>query len=100
MASTGCDQMFHVWDVRAGSKRAAASCDLPGKAFGRDASRDSKRVDHERPAGGTASSTFGNRCVLFFPDARGIAVGNIEGRVAIEYLDDIGVASGEFWTRR
>ena len=42
-----------------------------------------------------SSLKYQTRCVRFFSDATGIAVGSIEGRVAIEYLDDIGIPSGE-----
>ena len=43
-----------------------------------------------------SSLKYQTRCIKFFPDTTGIAVGSIEGRVAIEYLDDIGIKSGEF----
>lgn len=42
-----------------------------------------------------SSLKYQTRCVKFFPDSTGIAVGSIEGRVAIEYLDDIGISSGK-----
>lgn len=42
-----------------------------------------------------SSLKYQTRCVKFFPDGTGIAVGSIEGRVAIEYLDDIGISSGK-----
>ncbi|KAL7537673.1 hypothetical protein ACHAXR_009268 [Thalassiosira sp. AJA248-18] len=42
-----------------------------------------------------SSLKYQTRCVKFFPGAKGIAVGSIEGRVAIEYLDDIGISSGK-----
>jgi len=42
-----------------------------------------------------SSLKYQTRCVKFFPDTKGIAVGSIEGRVAIEYLDDIGISSGK-----
>ena len=41
-----------------------------------------------------SSLKYQTRCIKFFPDTTGIAVGSIEGRVAIEYLDDIGIKSG------
>jgi cell cycle arrest protein BUB3 len=40
-----------------------------------------------------SSLKYQTRCIKFFPDSTGIAVGSIEGRVAIEYLDDIGISS-------
>ncbi|KAL7469040.1 hypothetical protein ACHAXS_009283 [Conticribra weissflogii] len=42
-----------------------------------------------------SSLKFQTRCVKFFPDGVGMAVGSIEGRVAIEYLDEIGIKSGK-----
>mmetsp|Transcript_6495 Transcript_6495/g.14106 ORF Transcript_6495/g.14106 Transcript_6495/m.14106 type:complete len:377 (+) Transcript_6495:33-1163(+) len=42
-----------------------------------------------------SSLKFQTRCVKFFPDGVGMAVGSIEGRVAIEYLDDIDIQSGK-----
>ena len=42
-----------------------------------------------------SSLKYQTRCIKFFPDNKGIAMGSIEGRVAIEYLDDIGITSGE-----
>ena len=42
-----------------------------------------------------SSLKFQTRCIKFFPDTTGVAVGSIEGRVAIEYLDDIGIKSGK-----
>ena len=42
-----------------------------------------------------SSLKYQTRCIKFFPDISGVAVGSIEGRVAIEYLDDIGIKSGK-----
>ena len=42
-----------------------------------------------------SSLKYQTRCIKFFPDTTGIAVGSIEGRVAIEYMDDIGIKTGE-----
>eukprot|EP00551_Chaetoceros_affinis_P006818 CAMPEP_0203678898 /NCGR_PEP_ID=MMETSP0090-20130426/33672_1 /ASSEMBLY_ACC=CAM_ASM_001088 /TAXON_ID=426623 /ORGANISM="Chaetoceros affinis, Strain CCMP159" /LENGTH=405 /DNA_ID=CAMNT_0050546341 /DNA_START=63 /DNA_END=1280 /DNA_ORIENTATION=- len=36
---------------------------------------------------------YQTRVCRFFPNGTGIAVGSIEGRVAIEFLDDLGIAS-------
>jgi len=44
-----------------------------------------------------SSLKYQTRCIKFFPDISGIAVGSIEGRVAIEYLDDIGIKSGKLF---
>ena len=157
LASAGWDKKLHVWDVRVGGggggdgggggSRPVASADLPGKAFGMDASRDGRMIvvaasgrrncffDIRRlPSSASTSSTspeeeegggggddsaaivevelladresslkYQTRCVRFFGSQEssvvGIAVGSIEGRVAIEYMDDLGVKSngGEWW---
>lgn len=129
IASAGWDMKFHVWDVRLQSKgnKAAATIDLPGKAFSMDASLEGKKVvvatsgrrncfidirqpimqlDKENTNGDDSSLAkllldresslkYQTRCIKFFPGAKGIAVGSIEGRVGIEYLDEIGIKSGE-----
>ncbi len=38
-----------------------------------------------------SSLKYQTRVCRFFPDGKGIAVGSIEGRVAIEFLDDLGI---------
>lgn len=53
-------------------------------------------VSAELLADRESSLKYQTRCIKFFPDTTGVAVGSIEGRVAIEYLDDIGIKSGEF----
>lgn len=128
IASAGWNKKFYLWDVRVQSKgnSAAATVDLPGKAFSMDASSDGTKVvvatsgrrncfldirqprepqpDKENDESSTiatvlldreSSLKYQTRCVKFFPDGKGIAVGSIEGRVAIEYLDDIGLKSGK-----
>ena len=42
-----------------------------------------------------SSLKYQTRVIKFFPNMSGIALGSIEGRVAIEYLDDIGIKSGK-----
>eukprot|EP00584_Thalassiosira_punctigera_P026433 CAMPEP_0172578342 /NCGR_PEP_ID=MMETSP1067-20121228/138684_1 /TAXON_ID=265564 ORGANISM="Thalassiosira punctigera, Strain Tpunct2005C2" /NCGR_SAMPLE_ID=MMETSP1067 /ASSEMBLY_ACC=CAM_ASM_000444 /LENGTH=359 /DNA_ID=CAMNT_0013371035 /DNA_START=62 /DNA_END=1141 /DNA_ORIENTATION=+ len=121
VASGGWDKKFHVWDLRGGDKNGAvATLDLPGKAFGMDASSDGTKVvvatsgrrncffdirklesgDKENEVAKLllereSSLKYQTRCVKFFPDTKGIAVGSVEGRVAIEYLEDIGIVSGK-----
>ena len=144
IASAGWDKRLHVWDARVGGGgggggRPVASADLPGKAFGMDASRDGRMIvvatsgrrncffdvrrlpststspqEEEEGGGGDgddsaavvevelladreSSLKYQTRCVRFFGSQEcgvvGIAVGSIEGRVAIEYMDDLGVKS-------
>eukprot|EP00573_Skeletonema_grethae_P003458 CAMPEP_0201709168 /NCGR_PEP_ID=MMETSP0578-20130828/57955_1 /ASSEMBLY_ACC=CAM_ASM_000663 /TAXON_ID=267565 /ORGANISM="Skeletonema grethea, Strain CCMP 1804" /LENGTH=376 /DNA_ID=CAMNT_0048198121 /DNA_START=46 /DNA_END=1176 /DNA_ORIENTATION=- len=40
-----------------------------------------------------SSLKYQTRCIKFFPNTQGIAIGSIEGRVAIEYLTDIGMTN-------
>mmetsp|Transcript_9522 Transcript_9522/g.15770 ORF Transcript_9522/g.15770 Transcript_9522/m.15770 type:complete len:375 (+) Transcript_9522:16-1140(+) len=40
-----------------------------------------------------SSLKYQTRCIKFFPSTQGIAIGSIEGRVAIEYLTDIGISN-------
>ncbi len=40
-----------------------------------------------------SSLKYQTRCIKFFPNTQGIAIGSIEGRVAIEYLTDIGITT-------
>ena len=42
-----------------------------------------------------SSLKYQTRVIKFFPNMTGIALGSIEGRVAIEYLDDIGIKTGK-----
>jgi cell cycle arrest protein BUB3 len=117
LASAGWNGVFHLWDVRAGSAAAAeASIQLPGKAFSMDASDqqlavvatahrrnvfiDLRNCSHATTTNNDSTNTnilldrgsslkYQTKCIQFFPNCQGIAVGSIEGRVAIEYLDDI-----------
>eukprot|EP00986_Skeletonema_menzelii_P001472 scaffold387_cov136-Skeletonema_menzelii.AAC.15 len=40
-----------------------------------------------------SSLKYQTRCIKFFPSTQGIAIGSIEGRVAIEYLTEIGISN-------
>lgn len=149
IASAGWDKTLHIWDVRvdaaAGGRKAGggetkrnkpvAMVDLPGKAFGMDASADRKTVVvatsgrrncfydvRKLPSSSMSSKVdpvdddddgqyvddvviqllmdresslkYQTRCIQFFgtsTSTHGVAVGSIEGRVAIEYMDDMGV---------
>uniref|UniRef100_A0A6U3TF74 Uncharacterized protein n=1 Tax=Ditylum brightwellii TaxID=49249 RepID=A0A6U3TF74_9STRA len=116
VASAGWDGKFYLWDSRRSPGSPAATVKLPGKAFSMD-SVDGKRVviatsgrrtciiDVRMPADEDASAKivldresslkYQTRTVRFFPDGKGLAMGSIEGRVAIEFLDEIGVESGK-----
>lgn len=113
LASAGWDGTFQLWDVR--TSKSVSSVKLPGKAFDMDVSStnmavvatsgrrnafiDLRNIPADEEVSilldRESSLKYQTRCIKFFPDSTGIAVGSIEGRVAIEYLDDIGVASGK-----
>jgi cell cycle arrest protein BUB3 len=117
IASAGWDSQCHVWDVR--QQAPVATVQLPGKAFSMDYDAVHNRVvvatsgrrtcflDVSNPASASASldsdSTsmmlleresslkYQTRCVRFFPDGAAIALGSVEGRVAVEFLDELNV---------
>ena len=87
-----------------------AKLDLPGKAFGIDIHLNSNRlaiatsgrrtcfIDIRKGAAELvlereSSLKFQTRCVRFFPDGNGIALGSIEGRVGVEFLEELGLQS-------
>lgn len=120
IVSAGWDQRFHVWDIRQSSSsssshhpKPAATVALPGKAFAMDVdptharvvigTSDRRIVLVDVRKGTTApfeanvildresSLKFQTRAVRFFPDGDGLAIGSIEARVAIEYLEELGL---------
>lgn len=108
-----------------GGEKPVVTIDLPGKAFSMDISTDGTKavvatsgrricfIDISIPESTSSSSSgdvitatllldresslkYQTRCIKFlYPEMNGIAVGSIEGRVAVEYLDDIGIPSGK-----
>jgi len=108
-----------------GGEKPVVTIDLPGKAFSMDISTDGTKavvatsgrrncfIDISIPSESTSSNggdvitakllldresslKYQTRCIKFlYPEMNGIAVGSIEGRVAVEYLDDIGIPSGK-----
>lgn len=118
IASAGYNSKFHLWDVRVSSSNPAATIDLPGKAFSMDvdpfnqnrvvvatAGRRICVVDVRRGSGTENDANwqaelaldrestlkYQLRTVRFFPDGNGIGAGSIEGRVAIEFLEELGL---------
>ena len=127
IASAGWNGKFHIWDSRLSCSKdgAAATVDLPGKAFSMDcidnkcviatSGRRTCLIDlrmisgNELPADENneinedditkdqivasisqnreSSLKYQTRAVRFFSDGTGLALGSIEGRVAIEYLE-------------
>ena len=107
VASAGWHRKLHLWDTR--QQEAAATVELPGKAFSMDVTSDqtllavgtSDRrtcfVDIRRGTTDAnlvldreSSLKYQTRCVRFFPDGNAIAVSSIEGRAAVEFLHELG----------
>jgi len=108
LVSGSWSKKLALWDIRAPS--AAFETELPGKAFAIDVD-----IPHQRVVVATSgrrncffdirqgkanlvldresSLKFQTRCVKFFPEGTGIALGSVEGRVGIEFLDELGIAA-------
>ena len=117
VVTAGWDRHLYVWDVRQdNSAQAAVSVDLPGKAFCMDvdplhsrvaigcSGRQTCLVDVRRPdqtvtaelgLQGESSQKHQTRCLRFFPDGQRIAVGSVEGRVAVEWVDGRPLENGQ-----
>jgi cell cycle arrest protein BUB3 len=97
-----------LWDVLA--KKEIASIALPGKAFSLDVHKNrivvatsNRRLAFIDYSPDTAkleivleresSLKYQSRCVSFLQGGIGVALGSIEGRVAIEFLPELGISS-------
>jgi cell cycle arrest protein BUB3 len=111
IASASWNGQFCLWDVRQNSNsRAIATLELPGKAFSMDVDAahhrvvvatagrrnvviDLKTIDGKiQPSivlDRESSLKYQTRTIRFFPDGRGMALGSVEGRVGVEYLDEL-----------
>ena len=115
VVTAGWDRRLYVWDIRQDNNNngttkntAVVTVDLPGKAFCMDvdplhsrvavgcSGRQTCLVDVRRPDQavtaelsfqGESSQKHQTRCLRFFPDGQRIAVGSVEGRVAVEWVD-------------
>ena len=102
VVSAGWDNKFCSWDPRAKSKsHLVSTCDLPAKAFTMDVSGrnvivgcaqrkvvffDVRKL--EKPVSVMSSSLkHQTRVLRCMPDSSGYALGTVEGRIAIEYID-------------
>mmetsp|Transcript_8065 Transcript_8065/g.11715 ORF Transcript_8065/g.11715 Transcript_8065/m.11715 type:complete len:333 (-) Transcript_8065:37-1035(-) len=109
VVSAGWNSQCFLWDLRSSSGTPISTVQLPGKAFGMDVQNNrivvatsGRRICFIDYKGGKAevvldresSLKYQSRCVSFFPDGSGVALGSIEGRVAVEFLQDLGVDSG------
>ena len=100
VVSAGWDHKLRSWDPRMKS-HLASTCDLPAKAFTMDISArnvvvgcskrkvaifDVRKLDQVVQV---SSSTLKHqtRVLRCMPDAAGYALGTVEGRIAIEYID-------------
>jgi WD40 repeat protein len=108
LASASWSKKFYLWDIRQAS--SVTTLDLPGKAFAMDVDRNHNRIVIATSGRKTcfidirngkadfvlereSSLKFQTRCVQFFPEGTGIALGSVEGRVGVEFLDELGVPS-------
>lgn len=112
VASSGWHKQLHLWDIRT-PNNPVATVELPGKAFSMDVDPEAKNLLAVATSGRRAcfidvrrngdalveadlvldresSLKYQTRCLRFFPDGGAIAVGSIEGRAAVEYLEDLG----------
>lgn len=111
VASAGWDGQFNLWDVRTSGTTPLSSLALPAKAFCMDydpahnrivvctAGRRTCIIDVrggkvELVLNRESSLKYQTRCVKFFPKGVGLALGSIEGRVAVEFLEDLGIKAG------
>lgn len=103
IVSAGWNAKLYVWDSRSPGQ-PQYSIDLPGKAFGLDVTKgmvvvatSGRRIcvvdmaQRKLVLDRESSLKYQSRCISFFPDGTGIALGSIEGRVAVEFLEELGV---------
>ncbi|KAE9007419.1 hypothetical protein PR002_g16200 [Phytophthora rubi] len=100
--SGGWDGAVKVLDVRSGGGAQIHATQVPGKVFGLDVRAHVLAVaSSERQLAVFDLRNFSQpimqkesplkyqvRCVSVFPDLQGVALGSVEGRVALEYLED------------
>ncbi|KAG7344351.1 WD repeat-containing protein [Nitzschia inconspicua] len=115
VASASWNQQICLWDLRLQNNVAVAMVDLPGKAFSMDVDSVHGRIlvgtsgrhnifyDVRKGTVGAeeysleqvlereSSLKFQTRCVKFFPAGHAFCIGSIEGRVGVEYLEELGI---------
>jgi cell cycle arrest protein BUB3 len=106
VGSAGWHSKMHLWDIR--QQQPVATVELPGKAFAMDYDPknnrfvvatsgrrtcfiDVRNTDAELVLDRESTLKFQTRTVRFFPEGDGIAMGSIEARVGIEYLEELGL---------
>lgn len=110
VVSASWNKELCLWDLRTSGHQAVSTLTLPGKAFSMDvdaahqrvaiatAGRRNVVVDWRQPTlqqvlDRESSLKFQTRALRLFPDGRGFALGSVEGRVGVEFLEELGVAS-------
>jgi len=113
VVSAGWDSQFCLWDLRTSGVAPIFTLELPAKAFCLDvdpthnrivvctAGRRTCVIDVRRGKldlvlNRESSLKYQTRCVKFFPKGVGLALGSIEGRVAVEFLEDLGIQAGAY----
>ena len=113
VASAGWDSQFHLWDIRTSGTAPLSTIALPAKAFAMDVDPTHNRVvvctagrqtciidvragKAELVLNRESSLKYQTRCVKFFPEGVGLALGSIEGRVAVEFLEELGIKAGAY----
>uniref|UniRef100_A0A7S4AS35 Anaphase-promoting complex subunit 4 WD40 domain-containing protein n=1 Tax=Pseudo-nitzschia australis TaxID=44445 RepID=A0A7S4AS35_9STRA len=113
VVSASWNRQLCVWDLRQqNGNTAAAQALLPGKAFSMDVDASRSRILVATSGGRNciydmrmlnqenafqlnsilerdSSLKFQTRCVRYFPDGHGFCLGSIEGRVGVEFLEEI-----------
>lgn len=110
LASASWNRQCCLWDVRTSSNgdgsSPVAKLDLPGKAFAMDVDAAHSRLiiatsgrrnvvvdwragKAEQVLDRESSLKFQTRTIRFIPDGRGFALGSVEGRVGVEFLDEL-----------
>lgn len=111
VASAGWDSQFYLWDIRTSGTAPISTLQLPAKAFAMDVDPTHNRLvvctagrrtciidvrggKVELVLNRESSLKYQTRCVKFFRKGVGLALGSIEGRVAVEFLEDLGIKAG------
>eukprot|EP00934_Nitzschia_sp_Nitz4_P004635 Nitzschia sp. Nitz4//scaffold18_size181773//165258//166597//NITZ4_001942-RA/size181773-snap-gene-0.283-mRNA-1//-1//CDS//3329540092//4625//frame0 len=111
VVSASWNKEMCLWDVRTPAS-PVSTLTLPGKAFSMNvnnasgprvlvatAGRRNCLVDLrgdsklEMALDRESSLKYQTRCVRFFPGGHGFALGSVEGRVGVEFLEELGVAT-------
>jgi len=106
LASAGWSRKLHIWDVR--EQNCVSQLELPGKAFAMDVDKDRGRIvvatsgrrmcfidvrkgKAELVLDRESSLKYQTRVVKYGFGGHGLALGSVEGRVGIEFLEELGL---------